>query len=136
MNAAEVRAGLPPTPQNQYAQRVGDQLFVAGQVSNDALGHIVAHGDSQAQATQCLLNLRTVLAVHGFTTTDIRRLVVYVIGEQVALWAAWTAVTEFFSGTVPPATLLGVARLGHDGQLVEVDATVLKVPPPLAQSDA
>ena len=137
MNEGEVRAGLPATPQYQYAQLVGDQLFVAGQVPNDALGHIVAHGDSQAQATQCLLNLRTVLAVHGFTTKDIRRLVVYVVGEQVALSAAWTAVTEFFNGTVPPATLLGVARLGYDGQLVEVDATVLKaVPPPLAKGDA
>ena len=126
MNEAEVSAGLAATPQYQYAQRIGDQLFVAGQVPNDALGHIVAHGDPQAQATQCLLNLRTVLAVHGFTTTDIRRLVVYVVGEQAALPAAWSAVTEFFSGTVPPATLLGVARLGYDGQLVEIDATVLK----------
>ena len=126
MNEAEISAGLAATSQYQYAQRIGDQLFVAGQVPNDALGYIVAHGDPQAQATQCLLNLRAVLAVHGFTTTDIRRLVVYVVGEQAALSAAWSAVTAFFSGTVPPATLLGVARLGYDGQIVEVDATVLK----------
>ena len=126
MNEAEVSAGLAATPQYQYAQRVGDQLFVAGQVPHDALGHIVAHGDSHAQATQCLLNLRTVLAVHGFTLIDIRKLVVYVVGEQVALSAAWVAVTEFFNGNVPPATLLGVSRLGYDGQLVEIDATVLK----------
>lgn len=126
MNEAEVRAGLAVTPQYQYAQRIGHQLFVAGQVPNDALGHIVAHGDPQVQATQCLLNLRTVLAVHGFTTTDIRRLIVYVVGDQAALSAAWSAVTEFFSGAVPPATLLGIAGLGHEGQLVEIDATVLK----------
>jgi enamine deaminase RidA (YjgF/YER057c/UK114 family) len=132
MNEAEVRAGLPGTPQYQYAQQIGDQLFVAGQVPNDALGQIVAHGDSQAQATQCLLNLRAVLAVHGFNTADIRRLVVYVVGEQAALSAAWAAVAEFFSGSVPPATLIGVTRLGHGGQLVEIDATVLKA----SQSDA
>jgi hypothetical protein len=31
VNEAEIAAGLPATPQYQYAQRVGDQLFVAGQ---------------------------------------------------------------------------------------------------------
>lgn len=132
MNEPEINAGLPPTPQYQYAQRIGEHLFVAGQVPNDALGRIVALGDSQAQSTQCLLNLRTVLAVHGFATSDIRKLLVYVVGEQAALSAAWAAVSEFFNGRVPPATLLGVARLGYEGQLVEVDATVLKAnPPPL-----
>jgi enamine deaminase RidA (YjgF/YER057c/UK114 family) len=64
--------------------------------------------------------------VHGFSTADVCRLVVYVVGEQAHLSAAWKAVTEYFNGQVPPATLLGVARLGYVGQLVEIDATVLK----------
>lgn len=133
MNEAELKAGLPATPQYQYAQQVGERLFVAGQVPNDALGRIVALGDAQAQATHCLRNLRTVLAVHGFDILDIRKLLVYVVGEQSALSAAWGGVSEFFDGRVPPATLLGVARLGYEGQLVEVDATVLKVDlPPIA----
>ena len=126
MNEAEISAGLAATPQYQYAQRVGPQLFIAGQVPRDALGHIVSHGNPQAQAAQCLLNLRTLLVVHGFATADLRRLVIYVVGEQAALSAAWSAVTEFFSGNVSPAPLLGVARLGYEGQLVEIDATVLK----------
>jgi hypothetical protein len=66
------------------------------------------------------------MSVHGFSLSDVRRLVVYVVGEQANLSAAWSAVTAYFSGLVPPATLLGVARLGYEGQLVEVDATVLK----------
>ena len=57
---------------------------------------------------------------------DIRRLVVYVVGEQADLSTAWSAVTEHFGGQVPPATLLGVARLGYPGQVVEIDATVVK----------
>lgn len=126
MNEAEIKAGLPATPQYQYAQRIGEQLFVAGQVPNDALGHIVAPGDARAQAEQCLLNLRTVLAVHGFVMSDIRKLLVYVVGDQAALSSGWAGVSEFFGGAVPPATLLGVARLGYEGQLVEVDATVIK----------
>ena len=58
--------------------------------------------------------------------SDVRQLVVYVVGEQANLSAAWKAVAESFDRSVPPATLLGVARLGYVGQLVEVAATVLK----------
>jgi hypothetical protein len=75
--------------------------------------------------SQCLANLGKVLAVHGFAALDIRRLVVYVVGELADLSAAWGAVTEYFDGQVAPATLLGVARLGYRGQVVEIDATVV-----------
>ena len=126
MNEAERAAGLPATPQYQYAQRMGNQLFVAGQVPHDAHGRLVGPDDPYAQALQCLNNLSAVMAVHGFSSLDVRQLVVYVVGEQANLSAAWNAVTESFSGQVPPATLLGVARLGYVGQLVEVAATVLK----------
>jgi enamine deaminase RidA (YjgF/YER057c/UK114 family) len=126
VNEAERAAGLPATPQYQYAQRVGNQLFVAGQVPHDAAGHLVGPDDAYAQAVQCLKNLNAVMAVHGFSTTDVRQLVIYVVGDQTNLSAAWKAVTESFKGEVPPATLLGIARLGYAGQLVEVAATVLK----------
>lgn len=126
MNEAEIAAGLPSTPNYQYAQRVGSQLFLAGQVPQAADGSIVAPGDPCAQASQCLANLNEVLAVHGFAAPDIRRLVVYVVGEQADLSAAWGAVIGYFGGQVPPATLLGVATLGYPGQVVEIDATVVK----------
>ena len=130
MNEHEVAAGLPPTPHYRYAQRVGDQLFVAGQVPLDALGRLVGQDDPHAQARQCLHNLQRLLSVHGFTIADVRQLVVHVVGDAAALNAAWAAVSEWFAGEVPPATLLGAARLGYPGQSVEVDATVLKYEPP------
>ncbi len=126
MNEAERAAGMPGTPQYQYAQRVGNQLFIAGQVPHDSQGQLVGVGDPLVQASQCLHNLSLVLSVHRFSMADVRQLVVYVAGEQEQLSAAWKATTEFFAGQVPPATLLGVARLGYPGQLVEVGATVVK----------
>ncbi|MDH4146490.1 MAG: RidA family protein, partial [Acidimicrobiia bacterium] len=54
------------------------------------------------------------------------RLIVYVVGEHQNLLDAWSAVTEWFAGDVPPATLLGVNLLGYSDQLVEIDATVVK----------
>jgi enamine deaminase RidA (YjgF/YER057c/UK114 family) len=126
MNEAEKAAGLPETSHYRYAQRVGNQLFVAGQVPQAADGSIVAPGVPHAQVSQCFSNLSKVLDVYGFAVPDIRRLVVYVVGEQAELSAAWGAVVEYFDGQVPPATLLGVARLGYPGQVVEIDATVVK----------
>lgn len=126
MNESERAAGMPETPQYQYAQRVGNQLFIAGQVPHDSQGQLVGVGNALVQANQCLHNLSLLLSVHDFKMADVRRLVVYVAGEQEQLSAAWKATTEYFAGQVPPATLLGVARLGHAGQLVEMDATVVK----------
>lgn len=128
MNEAEVAAGLARTPKYLYAQRVGNQLFVAGQVPRNADGELVGPGDARAQAAQCLKNLELLLSVHGFALADVRQLVVYVAGEHAQLLAAWNVVTAWFSDQVPPATLLGVARLGYEGQLVEIDATVVKEP--------
>lgn len=124
-NAAEVAAGLAPTPGYRYAERVGDRLFVAGQVPHDADGRLVGAGDPAAQATACLRNLGILLSVHGMTTEHVRRLVVHVVGDRADLATAWRSVVAWFDGSVPPATLLGVPVLGHTDQLVEIDATVV-----------
>lgn len=57
MTEAELNAGLPATPQYRYADRVGDLLFVAGQVPLDSHGHLVGPRGPSAQALQCLCNL-------------------------------------------------------------------------------
>ena len=126
MNTLEIQAGLAATPGYRYAESIGNQLFVAGQVPQDGNGNLVGLDHPQAQATQCLQNLRTLIELHGFRDRDIRHLTIYVVGDRSDLVDAWQAVTTWFDNTVPPATLLGVAQLGHDNQLVEIDATVIR----------
>ena len=118
-----------PTPSYRYADADGPQLFVAGQVPTDAGGALVGVGDVRAQADRCLDNLHTLIRVHGFELDDIRRLLVYVVGEHQALIDAWEGVTAWFSGEVPRATLLGVHLLGYHDQLVEIDATIVRRDP-------
>ena len=101
-------------------------MFVAGQVPLDTAGDLVGVGDPQRQAEVCLDNLRTVLDVHGFALTDVRRITIHVVGDRQRLATAWRSVVEWFDGDVPPATLLGAACLGYEGQLVEIDATVVR----------
>lgn len=122
MNEAEHGAGLAATPGYRYADVVGDELFVAGQVPHDADGSLVGDGAAGEQADRCLTNLFRLLDVHGFERDQVRRLVIYVVGDDLA--GAWKSVRARFDGEVPSAALLGVARLGHLGQLVEIDATI------------
>lgn len=124
VNGEELAAGLAPTPGYRYATAVGDELFVAGQVPLDGDGDLIGRNDPADQARTCLDNLETVLGVHGFGLGDIRHLTIYVVGEHQHLLDAWQAVTDWFGGPVPPATLVGVNLLGHRDQLVEIDATV------------
>jgi 2-iminobutanoate/2-iminopropanoate deaminase len=126
MTSEELVAGLSPPPGYRYAERVGDQLFVAGQVPLDSTGALVGRGDPARQATACLDNLRTLIGVHGFSLGDVRQITIYVVGGHEDLLAAWGAVTTWFDGDVPPATLLGVHLLGYADQLVEVDAAVIR----------
>lgn len=126
MNELEVNTGLAPTENYQYAQHIGNQLFVAGQVPHDGDANLIGIGNPHAQANQCLDNLRTLIQLHGFAEHDIRHLTVYVVGNHQNLIDTWQAVAEWFNHNVPPATLLGVALLGYENQLVEIDATIVK----------
>ena len=128
INESEVGAGLAQTSNYRYADRVGNRLFVAGQVPRDAGANVIGHGDPAAQARQCLTNLSTLIAHHGFSTDDIHHLTVYVVGPQQSLRDAWAEVASWFGHNVPPATLLGVALLGYTDQLVEIDAVVERRP--------
>lgn len=92
----------------------------------DTEGTLVGLDDPKRQAKACLDNLRTLLGVHGFAIEDLRHLTVYVVGEHQNLLDTWDAVTGWFAADVPPATLLGVSLLGYGGQLVEIDATIMK----------
>lgn len=126
MNEKERAAGLASTPGYRYADLVGDQLFVAGQVPHNGAGQLIGKGDVKAQARQCLGNLVAVVMAHGFTLADIHHLTIYVTGDRADLNSAWQQIEASFESNVPPATLLGATCLGWPDQLVEIDARVAR----------
>ena len=128
LNEDELEAGLAPTPMYRYADLVGDELFVAGQVPLDSAGDLVGDADPVVQTTQCLDNLRTLVELHDFALSDVRHLTLYVVGEHQNLLDSWSAMTAWWNNDVPPATLLGVNKLGYATQLVEVDARIVRAP--------
>lgn len=98
-------------------------VFAAGACPLDRDGVTVGVGNIRIQAAQAMANLRESLADCGAALDDVVRSTVYVASsEQRDLVAAWEVVRDAFAPHDPPSTLLGVAALGYDHQLVEVDA--------------
>jgi len=101
-------------------------VFVAGQVPLDEHGRLVGAGDPIAQARQCLRNLAACLAAAGARPEDVVRTTVYVVAEERrTLGRLWRALLDAeLSAVIRTATtLVGVAHLGYEGQLVEIECT-------------
>jgi enamine deaminase RidA (YjgF/YER057c/UK114 family) len=121
-------AQLHPTPGYHHVTVVeaGATAYLAGQCPLGPSGELVGEGDLGAQIDQVVANALVALAAAGAGPGDVVRSVIYVVsGETPVLGDAWR---RFNASPLGPAftsasTLLGVARLGFTGQLVELDLT-------------
>lgn len=108
-----------------YASAVapGATVFTAGACPIDADGRVVDPGDVPAQTRRTLENLIVALRAAGCSLDDVLKTTVYVASsDRDDLLAAWAVVESELGSDGPPSTLLGVAALGFDGQLVEIEA--------------
>lgn len=98
-------------------------IFLAGACPLDERGRTVAPGDVAGQAERAMTNLEVALRAAGAEFTDVVKTTVFVASDdQADLVKAWRVVRRRFGEHEPPSTLLGVAVLGYDDQLVEVEA--------------
>lgn len=119
--------GLHETPGYHHVTVVEARrlAFLAGQCPLDGAGRVVA-GDVTAQVDRVAANALTALSAVGARPEDVVRSVIYVVTDDGATLAqVWR---RFCDSVVGPAftsasTLLGVAKLGFPGQLVELDLT-------------
>ncbi len=71
-------------------------------------------------------NLQEALRGAGAMLNDVVKTTVYVASsKQEDLVQAWRVVREYMGDHDAPSTLLGVATLGYDDQLVEVEAVAV-----------
>lgn len=117
---------VPPTFSYSHAVRMGDLIFVSGQVAENAKGELVGKGDIRAQTIQVFENLRLVLEAAGsgldlvgkvtvLTTSLDYRPVIHEIRSKV------------FGpiGHYPASTLAVITSLAKPEFLVEIDAVAL-----------
>jgi enamine deaminase RidA (YjgF/YER057c/UK114 family) len=98
-------------------------IFTAGACPLDANGEVVGVGDIATQASQTMENLVATLTAAGAGLADVLKTTVFVASaDRRDLVDAWDVVRATFGDHDVPSTLLGVAALGYEGQLVEIDA--------------
>ncbi|MDH4147815.1 MAG: RidA family protein [Acidimicrobiia bacterium] len=114
-------SGVATSPAYSHVVRMGDQLVVAGQVSQDAEGRVVGKGDITAQTRQAFENLRAVLASAGASFDDVAKLTVYVTDPGVRAEVSEVR-NELFAEPRPASTYLVIAGLAHPDFLVEIEA--------------
>lgn len=116
-----------PTPFSQ-GWRVGNLLFVGGQLSADTAGNVVGPGDIEVQTRNVFDNVSRVLREGGAGWEDVVKLNTYYCcdesGEEVQrFWEKMTRVRlEYLPDPGPVGTAVRVAGLMYDGFLIEVEA--------------
>ncbi|MHC5797092.1 RidA family protein [Lacisediminihabitans sp. FW035] len=105
------------------------QVYLAGQVSWDENGELVAPGDLAGQVAQVHRNIAKSLAAADATFHDVVRITWYAAGWKKEMYAAFQegidqASREF---DVPsfPAALIGVEILFEEGILIEAEVTAI-----------
>lgn len=106
------------------------QVHVAGQVSWNGDGELVAPGDLTGQVVQVYRNVATSLAAAGATFDDVVRVTWYAAGWRRESYDAFAAgveqaTKELGITATPPASLIGVEVLFEPGILVEAEVTAV-----------
>jgi enamine deaminase RidA (YjgF/YER057c/UK114 family) len=124
--------GMPWEEQYGYAQavKVGDTIYVSGQLSHDDDGNVVApapldqagdHGNMGRQMAQSYANIAKVLGTFGATMDDIVEEVVYVTDMDAAFAVAGEVRAAAYGGRpVVASTILVTPRLAFADQLIEI----------------
>jgi enamine deaminase RidA (YjgF/YER057c/UK114 family) len=122
--------GMHPTPGYAHVTIAegNRRAYLAGQCPLDVDGTLVGVGDIDAQVDQVINNSLKALAHVDAAPDRVIRSVIYVASpDRADLARVWD---RFTHSALAPAfstasTLLGVAQLGYEGQLVELDLTAL-----------
>ena len=110
----------PPGGIFTHVVKVGDTVYITGQVGRDAQGTVVP-GDAGAQYRQVMSNIRAAIEAAGGTLQDIVKTTTYVVGTENI--PAVRAVREELRLANPAtSTMVVVAALAAPAYLVEVEA--------------
>jgi 2-iminobutanoate/2-iminopropanoate deaminase len=123
INKETTSLGMPWEKEYGYAQalKVGDTVYVSGQVSHDDNGNIVGLGNMEAQMRQAYANIRKVLAQYGATMDNIVDEILFVTDMNTAFAAAVKCREDIFFGTpVVASTIIQIQRLAFPELMIEI----------------
>lgn len=115
-----------PNPNNKPVgfspvARVGNQVFVAGQVATNADGELVGIGDAKAQSEQCFRNVEAALNAAGARWDDVTKITCFLVSADD--YAAYADVRNgIFPENGPASSTVIVTALVRPEMLVEIEA--------------
>jgi 2-iminobutanoate/2-iminopropanoate deaminase len=103
------------------AVKIGNTIYLSGQVSHDDNGNIVGPGDMEMQMRQAYANVQKVLTKYGATMANIVDEVLFVTDMEAAFAAAVKCRRAVFSGTpVVASTIVQIQRLAFPQFMIEI----------------
>lgn len=103
------------------AIKVGDTIFISGQLSHDGAGDFLYPDDLDRQFQQVWANLDAVLAHYGVTRNQIVQDGVFVVDLPAHSATVAAAHLAYFGDHRPTSTTVGVEALFFPGQLLEIN---------------
>jgi len=104
-----------------HAARVGDTLYISGQVALDKNGKLIGKGDITAQAKQVYANLAAILKEAGGSLANVVKLSTFITHHRYL--EGYRAVRNtVFKEPFPASTLLVVESLADPDWMIEIEA--------------
>jgi enamine deaminase RidA (YjgF/YER057c/UK114 family) len=106
------------------ALKVGESIYVSGQLSHDEEGNFIHANDFDAQVKQTFANLDKVLDHFRVTRNQIVQDTVFVVNLREHNKAVAAAHLEYFREHRPTSTTVGAEALFFPGQLIEINVII------------
>ena len=123
MDPQAVKTDKAPVPRGPYNQavRVGEMIYVAGQIPIDPATNQVVEDGIEAQTRRVLENLGAILEAAGSSLDRVVKTTIFLldVGEFAAVNAVYA---EYFTGTAPARSTVQVAALPGAGVRLQIDA--------------
>ena len=116
----------PRSASADFAQgiRIGDTIYVAGQVAQAPDGSVVGAGDMEAQARQVFVNIEAVLSLGGASLRDIVKITTYV--TDMSRYGGYARVRkELFPAADLVSATVASPVLVRPEFLIEIEATAV-----------
>ncbi len=115
--------GMPWEEEYGYAQavKIGDTIYLSGQVSHDDDGNVLGEGDMEVQMRAAYANVGKVLAQYGASMENVVDEIVFVTDMDAAFGARVKMKDEVFGGNpVLASTIVQIERLAFPQLMIEI----------------
>lgn len=101
--------------------KVGNLVYISGQIALDSNGTLVGSADMTAQSRRVFQNIEEILQRAGGTPDKVIKITAFL--TDMSRYSEYNAVrTQFFKQWRPASTTVEVSSLAFEGLLVEVEA--------------